>query len=180
MNTPSGIAATTLAFRNLLRTAVPAKSEVTTVTPGQAETAAAQAPVVSLVNLGLWSLAPSASIINHWVPERRSPSGKGNPTPPSLPIDLRYIVTAYSATNPANADSVERLLGAVLKAVHDHPVLTSAEIASALDEKPPMPFPGEATILAETLPPSELAGLFTASRAALRPALLYRVTLTWS
>jgi hypothetical protein len=179
MNTLFGMAATTLAFRNLLRKAMPGNTEVTTLTPSQAEPFTAHESIVSRINLSLWRIYPSAFMKN-WMPTRLSPSSKGTPTRPALPLDLHYIVTAYGTANPADEHSAERLLGAVLKAVYDHPILTSEEMAAALEEKPTPPFSVEAKIVTESLSSADLSTLFIASRAALRPALPYVITLTGS
>lgn len=166
MKTPSNIAATTLALRKLLLTAMPPRVEVTTLTPAVAGQFAATTKCPARVNLALLviSLSPDG---------RNLPPARLDPAQPGLPpmlAELHYLVTAYGAAEPAEEHSVERLLEAVLETLHRHPILTPAELQAAL--------PGNSisenvriTLAAST--ESELLSLFADCRAECRPALKY-------
>ncbi len=78
------------------------------------------------VNVFLYHVGPDAAWRNTDLPSRGRP---GEVTPPTLALDLHYIITAYGAGD----DEVRshQVLGRVMRALHDHPVLTRDDVPSA-------------------------------------------------
>jgi hypothetical protein len=170
MKTPSNIAVTTLALRELLLTAMPPCVEVTTLTPAVAEQFAGTTGCLARVNVSLLALflPPHGKNL---LPARRDP---GQPELPPTLAELHYLVTAYGTAGPAEEHSVERLLEAVLIMFYRHPILTPAELQAAL--------PGHAAtedvkIMLAAPTDSELMSLFASCRAQLRPALKYHAQM---
>ena len=174
---PSNIAAVTLALRHALKAAVPSDIEVTTLAPAEAEHFSPHGRTLARLNLALYRIAnsphrPNAGFVRQGAPAPERPS--------LLPFDLRYLLTAYGPSDPADKNSAERLLEAALRVLSDNPVLSSAQLQAALPGETAADPNRRATIEFEDLTQAELLNLFTNLRAQWRPALTLLVRLSES
>ncbi len=78
------------------------------------------------VNLFLYQVTTNAALRNTPMPGQTKPGESGHPP---LALSLYYLVTAYGQNNEDG--SAHRLLGQVMGALHDHPLLSPDEIRSA-------------------------------------------------
>jgi hypothetical protein len=129
MSTDAAIAACTATLARLLRQAT--QSVVVTRPLKNARKDSGTAPYL---NLSLYHLAIDPAMRNN--PEiSRRPGGKNSDGAYviPLPLDLFYLVTAFSGNEADNAEiQCHRLLGGALRFFHDHPVLNRASIQSLL------------------------------------------------
>ena len=127
MSNNAAIAAVTATLTNMIQAAVSADPVVGggTVTARPPDRARQGAPV-NQVNLFLWRTSVDAAWRNQDPPGSR-PGESGQPP---LPLILSYLVTAYGE----NDDEIlaHRLLGVAMEVLNDRPVLSRAQIASAL------------------------------------------------
>ena len=93
---------------------------VTTTPPDVARSPSLEA--LGQINVFLYHVGPNAAWRNEPLPQQGFPS---------LALDLRYLLTAYAPDN----DGIEahRILGRSLGVLHDHAVLSGAELAAALE-----------------------------------------------
>ena len=79
------------------------------------------------VNLFLYQTSLDAAWRNQDMPGRVKP---GETASPPLPLNLYYLLTAYSA-DPENEIQSQALFGQAMRVLHDHPVLGASEIKNA-------------------------------------------------
>jgi hypothetical protein len=170
MATPNRIAVVSLALQRILVQAVPAGVEVTTLTLARAEQFVPSADAPARVNLAFIRATVTSSLRD--APPRPS-LVLGTP----LPLEVQYLVTFYGEAPPAAEHSVERLLEAVMQHLHEHPVLTPADLEPAL---PDVDASMSVNILSENLSDGDLRDLFVCCRATWQPALVYRARLSHS
>lgn len=137
MSNALAIAAVTATLRNLLDQELGADvagTQITTRPPDRARNGATG----NQVNLFLYHASVNPAWRNTDLPWRVRP-GEVAPTP--LPLNLYYLLTAYSGENDDDIDDItdpnhllgsHRLLGQAMRVLHDHPVLVADEIAAAL------------------------------------------------
>ena len=127
MSNNAAIAAVTATLTNMIQAAVAADTTVSsgTVTARPPDRARQGAPV-NQVNLFLYRTSIDAAWRNQDPPTIR-PGESGQPP---LPLVLSYLITAYGE----NDDEIlaHRLLGIAMGVLNDRPVLSRAQIASAL------------------------------------------------
>lgn len=127
MSNNAAIAAVTATLTNMIQAAVSADPVVGggTVTARPPDRARQGAPI-NQVNLFLWRTSVDAAWRNQDPPGSR-PGESGQPP---LPLVLSYLITAYGE----NDDEIlaHRLLGIAMEVLNDRPVLSRAQIASAL------------------------------------------------
>lgn len=82
---------------------------------------------IGQINLFLYHASPNTAWRNEPSPTQVK---QGEIGIPPLALDLRYLITAYAPEN--NGVEVHRLLGCALSVLHDHPILSSKELAGAL------------------------------------------------
>jgi hypothetical protein len=127
MSNNAAIAAVTATLINMIQEAVSADATVSsgTVTARPPDRARQGAPV-NQVNLFLYRTSIDAAWRNQDPPAIR-PGESGQPP---LPLVLSYLITAYGE----NDDEIlaHRLLGISMEVLNDRPVLSRAQIASAL------------------------------------------------
>ena len=121
MSNALAVAAVTTTLRSLLTTALGGVVSVTAKPLDEARQAA-----IDQINLFLYHLAPNAALRNTPMPGQTKPGESGHPP---LALNLYYLVTAYGQNNEDGA--AHRLLGQVMNALHDHPLLNPDEIRSA-------------------------------------------------
>ncbi len=177
MSTPSSIAAATLGFRDLIQTALPPGVEVSTQPPAQAEQFFERTGLLARVNLVLYQVSASPGRSNA-VPARHSSPAEEEK--PSGGLDLLYLVTIYGSASPEEEHSTERLLEATYHAIYQKPILSSADLGSALPGTAG-PLPSVmARIVPQSLSCAEVERLFSSMHAVYRPTLAYLVTLSES
>jgi len=131
MSNALAIAATTATLRNLLLTQVPlldsdlSDLEVT----AQPLDLARKGISKSQVNVFLYQTVVNAAWRNLDMPRQVRP---GETAPPPLALNLHYLVTAYGRGENDNDAVSHRVLGGAMSVLHDHPMLTRAEIAAGL------------------------------------------------
>jgi hypothetical protein len=131
MSNALAIAATTATLRHLLETKARTLSgetslEVTTQPPDVAATSKKQAQL----NLFLYQTTINGAWRNLDIPGQTRP---GETAQPPLSLNLHYLVTAYGRGSGPDKDVIsDRVLGAAMSVLHDHPLLGRAEIKDAL------------------------------------------------
>jgi hypothetical protein len=119
MSNALAIAAVTATLKSLIYVAL-GGAEVTVKTPDKAALGATES-----LNLFLYHVTPSNAWRNQAMQGSARPGETANPT---LGLNLYYVLSACGATEETTA---HRLLGLAMSALHDHPLLTPAEIVMA-------------------------------------------------
>ena len=119
MSNSLAIAATTATLQQLLMKHVPT---VTLLSPDNANKGNGDR-----VNLFLYQTSLDPAWRNRDMPGRVRP---GETAGPPLPLNLYYLLTAYSADAEDELKS-QSLFGEAMRVLHDHPVLDAAEIKNA-------------------------------------------------
>jgi Pvc16 N-terminal domain len=119
MSNALAIAAVTATLKSLISVAL-SGAEVTVKTPDKAALGTTES-----LNLFLYHVTPSNAWRNQAMQGSARPGETANPT---LGLNLYYVLSACGATEEIAA---HRLLGLAMSALHDHPLLTPAEIAMA-------------------------------------------------
>lgn len=131
MSNALAVAAATATLRNLLLAEVPkadsdlADLEVTT----QPLDAARKGITKAQLNLFLYQVMLNAAWRNLDMPRQVRPGETG--TPP-LALNLHYLITTYGRGDSDNDAVSHRVLGAAMSVLHDHPMLSRADIRAAL------------------------------------------------
>jgi hypothetical protein len=142
----------------------------------------------SAVNLFLHRVSPNTGLSNEMLPTRDASGNRIANTP--LALDLHYLLSAYGGAEL----HAEILLGYAMQILHEHPVITRAEIHAALDalpaiggDLPPALQSLGATRLADQLELiritpvymtlDEQSKLWTACQASMRSSATYTVTV---
>ena len=176
MSNALAIAAVTATLRKLIEDGVKSELPGVTVTaqsPDKANT------TLNLVNLFLYQTSINGSLRNSDMPRQVS---KGETAQPPLPLNLFYLVTAYGKDDDVLSPFSHRLLGRAMSVLHDHPVLSSADIKAAL---PVADLPlydlydqiERVRITPQPLALDELSKLFTAVQAKYRISTAYQAAV---
>jgi hypothetical protein len=129
MSNSLAIAAITATLRNLIKTGIGSEvpgATVTTQPPDEVKIPG------NLINIFLYQTTINGAWRNRDMPRQIKPGETG---PPPLALNLFYLLTAYGKNDasPELPDlTSHRLLGRAMRVLHDHPVLSGAEIKSAL------------------------------------------------
>ncbi|HKI06202.1 MAG TPA: DUF4255 domain-containing protein [Thermoanaerobaculia bacterium] len=177
MSNALSIAAATATLRQVLISG--GMSKVTLLPP---DAAGQNVPPGGQVNLFLYETETDAAWRNQDLPGRVKPGEAGRPP---LPLMLYYLLTAYSGEPEDLHGHV--LLGQAMRILHDHPVLSRADIQSAADGNPPGTgsVPGSdlheqaehLRITLQPLPLEETSKLWTAFQAPYRLSAAYQVSV---
>lgn len=139
MSSALAIAATTETLRNLLNQGIPevdpdisAGFAVATLTPDTVSKDKTDEWIG--LNLFLFQTVVNAAWRNMDTPFSVRP---GETAPPPLALNLHYLVTAYGKEDALLGNVSQRILGAAMSVLHDHPVLAREEIANALGGNDP-------------------------------------------
>jgi Pvc16 N-terminal domain len=163
------IAATTATLRQVLLTGGIAK--VTLLPPDTA----GKSVTSDQVNLFLFQTSLDAAWRNQDMPGQVQSGEAGRPP---LPLNLYYLLTAYSSTDPEDLTS-HSLLGQAMRIFHDHPVLGAAEIQSATTHDVPgsdlQDQVERVRIVPQVLPKEEISKLWTAFMTPYRLSAAYLV-----
>jgi uncharacterized protein DUF4255 len=122
MSNRLAIAAVTATLRSLLAAGV----GISEVTARPLDTARGDGSNGDQLNLFLYQALPDAAWRNRDMPRQTKPNETGLPP---LPLTLYYLLTAYS--DDSNDTSAHKLLGNAMGVLHDHPLLSAAEIKNA-------------------------------------------------
>ena len=173
MSAPSAIAAVTSTLRNLLTDAALQDPELldTTVTT-QPPSVARTSNDANQINLFLYSTAVDAAFSNSPMPGQTKPGESGSPP---LALALRYLITAYGR----NDDDVSghRLIGRVMSALHDHPLLGRSEIGAALPDTDLHDQVERVRITPSILTVDDMSKLWTSFQSAYRLSTGYEVAV---
>jgi hypothetical protein len=133
MSNYQAIATVTAALQQILQPAV--KQAVGGASFGFSRPSADGSPKTPQVNVFLYQVTPNAAYRNGHVPTRR-PDGTLVKRPMAA-VDLHYLFTFHGDDT---ALEPQRLLGAVVTALENQPVLTPADIVAATDPQSQFPF----------------------------------------
>ncbi len=169
------LSAVTLALRNLIQAAMPAKVEVTTLPLWQAEKFVKLGAVLARVNLVCHQVSHSPSLRNISLTRIDSPAING---PKASPLNALYLVTVYGTSLPEQEQSTESLVEAAYRAIDQKPVLTAIDLESFLAIPVGAPPPITAKIVPQGLSLAETESLFASLKATYYPSLAYQETVT--
>lgn len=182
MSNALSIAAVTRTLRNLLNSvaaadysALPldtrpiAQIEVTTLPPDRVRLPDASR---SRLNLFLYQAELSAAWRNRDLPRQVRPGEAGHS---ALPLNLFYVLTAFAENDSELIGQV--LLGTAMQILHDHPVLSRAEIASALALSELDTQVERVRITPQPFALDELAKLWAGFQSELRLSAMYQVAV---
>ncbi len=126
MSNSLAIAAVTATLRHLLDHPVSQElsgATVTTQAPDKINSA------TNVVNLFLYKTSINAAFRNSDMPRRVRSGETGQPP---LALNLHYLLTACGLSDDLTDPFSHRLLGRAMSVLHDHPVLSAADIRDAL------------------------------------------------
>jgi hypothetical protein len=139
------------------------------------------------VNLFLYHTAINAAWRNRDIPWRVRPGEVGHPP---LPLNLYYLLTAYSGEdeagvpqdpNPPQLLGSYRLLGQAMGILHDHPLLDPTQINSALPDADQDAFPFDQVekvrISPQPLNLEEMSKIWSGFQTHYRPSVAYEVSV---
>ena len=165
MSDAFSIAAVTSTLRNLLIRGTDTNhpgTPVTTDPPDEAQ----KGPAGPQLNLFQYHTSIDAAWRNTDLPGVRN----GENAFPALPLTLHYIVTAYG-------DQSGELLGAAFSVLHDHPLLSRAELRATLPESDLHRQVERVRITLQPMSLDELSKLWTAFQTPLRSSMAYEVSV---
>lgn len=123
MSNHVAIAMMTATLRHLLNPTITGSGSVTSMPLDKARGSGTD----NQLNLFLYQIGANAAWRNRDMPMRVQPNETGMPP---MPLNLYYMITAYGK---GDEDILgHRLLGAAMSILHDHPVLSSADIKAAM------------------------------------------------
>jgi Pvc16 N-terminal domain len=114
------------------------------------------------LNLFLYMVVRNAAFANNDMPGR---GRQGDIAIPPLPLNLYYLLTAFGQDDDVAKPFGHELLGKAMSALHDHPVLSAADITSATQ-----------TIL----PGNDLAAQVERIRITLHPLTIDELSKLWT
>ncbi|WP_321963638.1 DUF4255 domain-containing protein [Paraburkholderia sp. J7] len=130
------------------------------------------------LNLFLYMVVRNAAWVNADMPRQvRS----GEMAMPPLPLNLYYLITAFGANDDATAPSGHVLLGKAMSVLHDHAVLSAADIVAATASLPGSDLDKQIEHVRVTFHPltiDELSKLWTGFAMQYRLSAAYEVGVT--
>lgn len=174
MSNSLAIAAVTATLRNLI------KAGIDNDVPGALVTTQPLDEVKTpgdLINVFLYQTTIDAAWSNRDVGRQTKPGETGQP---ALALNLFYLLTAYGKNNaaPDLPDlTSHRLLGRAMRVLHDHPVLSFAEIESALSGNDLHEQIERVRITHQPMTLDEMSKLWTAFQAKYRISTAYEVSV---
>lgn len=174
MSNALSVSAVTAALRNLLDRALrdePLGTTVTTRVPDKARDTVSG----NQLNVFLYHATLDAAFRNMPVPGPVRDSGTGRPP---LPLCLHYLLTAYGADD----DDVvgHRVLGGAMSVMHDHTLLSPADIGATLGDEGPVDLQHQREGLRITYQPlslEEMSKLWTTFQTQYRISAAYEVSV---
>jgi hypothetical protein len=174
MSNSLAIATVTAALRNLIQKgldndALPVSgARVSTQPPDEVN------PKIDLINLFLYQTMINGAWRNMDIPRRIKPGETGQPP---LALNLYYLLTAYGKDNDLTDPISHRLLGRAMRVLHDHPVLSSAEIKAALTDNDLYDQIEHVRITPQPITVDEMSKLWTTFQAKYRISTAYQVSV---
>jgi hypothetical protein len=175
MSNAQVIAATTATIRQLLLDGIPRRDDaipsltVSTV-PLDRVGADMTQPVL---NLFLYQTSQNGAWRNRAAEHARPGE---SPLPP-VALDLHYLLTAYGPVDVQQGDFSQRVLGAAVSVLHDHPVLGSDEIVGALSRDPALSQVERVRIAALPMTVEEMSKLWTTFQTNYRLSIAYEASV---
>jgi hypothetical protein len=172
MSNALAVAAVTATLRRLIERAVQVEGAGIVVTARPPDRATQGNGGNNRVNLFLYHTATNAAWRNQDLP---ATVRAGEVAAPLLPLDLFYLVTAYSEGD----DEIRshRLLGRAMSVLHDHPLLGAAEIKSALDGSELDQQVERVRITPQPLSVDEISKLWSGFQTQYRLSVAYQVSV---
>jgi hypothetical protein len=185
MSSALAIAAVTAALRSLIETGIAADPSMAgVVVTTRPLDRARDSNANNQVNLFLYHTLLNSSWRNMDIPRTVHPGGFG-PTP--LPLNLFYLITAYHGSDEDGAIAngrllgSSRLLGLVMSALHDHPVLDADLINASMPAADQADFPFQQVervrITPHTLSIDELSKLWSSFQSEYRMSVAYEASV---
>jgi hypothetical protein len=175
MSNRLAIAAVTATLRSLLATGV----GIADVTARPLDLARTNLDTGDQLNLFLYQVLPDAAWRNRDMPRQIKPNETGLPP---LPLTLYYLLTAYSEND--NDTNTHKLLGSAMGVLHDHPLLSAAEIknvtspaGSGLEDSDLHEQLERVRITLQPLTFEEISKLWTTFQTHYRTSAAYQVSL---
>lgn len=133
MSNALAIAAATATLRYILQQGVTADPDLNdaTVTIQPLDKARAASDKANQLNLFLYQIQRNAAWVSSDMPRQVQPGESGYPP---LPLNLWYLVTAYGRNDDADSSAQpfgHHLLGKAMSVLHDHAILSAADIEAA-------------------------------------------------
>lgn len=175
MSNSLAIAAVTATLRNLIKAGIGDEvsgATVTTQPPDEVKT-----PGNNLINIFLYQTMIDAAWRNRDMPRQIKPGETGLPP---LALNLFYLLTAYGKNDdaPDLPDlTSHRLLGRAMRALHDHPVLSGAEIKSALSGNDLNEQIEHVRITQQPMSLDDMSKLWTTFQSKYRISIAYQVAV---
>ncbi len=131
MSQSSAIAVVAATLRNVLTSGVTPDPDLndTTVTTQPLDRARAAGNNANQLNVFLYQALPNAAWRNMDMPGRTNP---GETAMPPLALTLHFLITAYGRDNDVKQPFSLELIGKAMSVLHDHAILLSDEIKTAL------------------------------------------------
>lgn len=171
MSNSLAIAAVTATLRNLVETGLGNEvsgAKVTTQPPDEVTAGN------DLVNLFLYQTAINAAWRNMDNPQAVKPGETGQP---ALALNLYYLLTAYAKTNDAPNPVSHQLLGRAMRVLHDHPLLSAAEIKAAFPDNDLHEQIERVRITLQPMTLDEMSKLWTTFQTKYRISAAYQVSV---
>lgn len=165
MSSPSAIAAVTATLKLLLKDSA---STVTTQPPGRARNGVTG----NQLNLFLYSTSVNTAFSNAPMPGQVKNGESGIPP---LALVLKYLITAYGG----NDDDIQghQVIGHAMSTLHDHPILSRAEIQEALTGTDLHKQLERVRITPEALSLDDMSKLWTSFQAEYQLSTSYEVSV---
>lgn len=121
MSSPEALAAVTAALKDLLSPIIVQVDNITTKPPSTARNGI----IDEQLNIFLYSVYYNPAFRNEPMPGRAK---NGEPAYPPMPLILKYLITAYGHHD--DDISGQQIMGRAMSILHDHPILSKAELKS--------------------------------------------------
>ncbi|MFZ1218007.1 MAG: DUF4255 domain-containing protein [Chthoniobacterales bacterium] len=174
MSDSVAIAAVTATLRTLVQAEITHEGGnplVTTLPPDKAQ---AFDKADGWVNLFLYHTQINAAWRNKDLPRQVKPNETGNPP---MGLDLFYLLTAYEKLDNDPLLLAHRLLGRAMLVLHDHPVLSAAEIRAVTPKNDLADQIERLRVTPVTLPLEELSKLWMIFQTGYRISAAYQVSV---
>lgn len=163
MSNATALAAVTATLQSILHGGITSDPDlgdtiVTTLPPDKAR----GTNNVNQLNLFLYQVLPNAAYRNRDMPRQVQPNETGMPP---LPLDLHYLLTAFGRQDDVTQAFSHQVLGKAMSLLHDHSVLSPADIQTAT---------------AASLPTSDLDRQIERVRITLQPLSLDEISKMWT
>lgn len=129
------------------------------------------------INLFLYMVVRSAAWVNADMPRQVH---SGEVALPPLALNLYYLVTAFGINDDVALPTGHALLGQAMSILHDHPLLSAADIVSATSGMPPSGLENQVERVRVTFHPlsiEELSKLWTGFAMQYRLSAAYEVSV---